>query len=369
MPIKHKAKSFSIWLWIVAVPLLALLLSFAVCSLLLSLYNADPLVAYSALFRGSLVGKYNISETIAIMIPLLLIALGIAIAQTGDNQNIGAEGQFHMGALGAAFVAIYLPANTPVYISIPLIMIAGCGFGMVWILLPAVLKIKRGVSEIVMTVMMNEIGKGIVSCLLSNGMKDPNSPIHQTVSFGDNWALPVLIPDTKIHLGFLFAFVLTIVLWIYLNKMTGGLEVRAVGQCKKAARYAGMSVGRIALMTFLFSGALAGLAGACEVTGVYHRLIEGFSFGYGFTAIVISLLGKRNPLKIAIAAFCFSVLITGANAMQRAVGTPSTLASVIQAVTVFFWMISEYFVATIRKKVDAIKEKRKSRQLLTAINA
>lgn len=348
-------KAAASWLWVAAVPALALLLSFLICSLLLKLYNADPVVAYTALFRGALVGKYNFSETIAIMIPLLLIALGIAVAQTGDNQNIGGEGQFHMGALGAAFVAIYLPANTPVLFSIPLLMATGALFGMVWILLPAVLKIKRGVSEIVMTVMMNEIGKGIVSCLLSNGMKDPNSPIHQTVEFGENWKLPTIIPDTKIHLGFVLALILTVILWVYLNKMTGGYEVKAVGQCKKAAQYAGMRVGKVALMTFLLSGALAGLAGACEVSGIYNRLIEGFSLGFGFTAIVISLLGKRNPLKIAIAAFCFAALITGANAMQRAVGTPATLASVIQAVTVFFWMISEFFVSQLRKKINLLK--------------
>lgn len=359
---KHSFKSMLIsGAYAAAVPVIALLLSFLVCSMLLSLYDADPIVAYTALFRGSLVGRYNISETIAIMIPLLLIALGIAVAQTGDNQNIGGEGQFHMGALGAAFVAVYMPADTPMYISIPLLLIVGCLFGMIWILIPAILKIRRGVSEIVMTVMMNEIGKGIVSCLLSNGMKDPNSPIHQTVAFGENWSLPVLIPKTKIHLGFVIAIALTIVLWVYLNKTTGGFEVRAVGQCKKAAKYAGMRVGRVALMTFLLAGALAGLAGACEVSGIYHRLIEGFSFGFGFTAIVVSLLGKRNPLKIAIAAFCFAMLITGANAMQRAVGTPSMLASVIQAVTVFFWMISEFFVTNVRKWIDAFAIRRSER--------
>ena len=366
---KGKNSSKLAWVWALSVPLLALLLSFAVCSLLLSLYDADPVVAYGALFRGSLIGRYNISETIAIMIPLLLIALGIAVAQTGDNQNIGGEGQLHMGALGAALVAVYMPANTPIYISIPLLMIVGCLFGMIWILIPAVMKVKRGVSEIVMTVMMNEIAKGIVSCLLSGSMKDPNSPIHQTVAFGDNWTLPVLIPKTKIHLGFVVAIILTVVLWVYLNKMTGGLEVRAVGQCQKAARYAGMPVKRVAIFTFLLSGALAGLAGACEVSGIYHRLIDGFSFGFGYTAIVISLLGKRNPLKIAIAAFCFSMLITGANAMQRAVGTPSMLASVIQAVTVFFWMISEYVITNLRRFLETKARNARRRQAASAVAA
>lgn len=361
--IKAFWKNFSNWLWALSVPALAILCSFLVSGLLLSLYHVDPVVAYTALFRGALAGKHNISETIAIMIPLLLIALGIGVAQIGGNQNIGGEGQFHMGALGATFVAIYLPANTPPLIALPLLLAVGSLFGMIWILVPAILKIRRGVSEIIMTVMMNEIAVGLVSWLLSGPIKDPDSIIHQSRTFSGNWLLPVLIPKTKIHLGLVIALILVVASWIYLNKMTGGLEIRAAGQSEKAARYAGMPVKRITLYSFLFSGALAGLAGACEVSGVFHRLVEGFSFGFGYTAIVVSLLGKRNPLKITFAAFCFSVLITGANAMQRAVGTPSMLASVIQAVTVFFWILSEFAISHLRRLLNKLLASGQGRML------
>lgn len=343
------------YLWVLSVPALAILMSFLLTSALLLLFDASPMEAFPALVRGAFGGKYAISETIAITTPLLLIALGICVAQTSSNFNIGAEGQLYMGALGAALVSIYLPANTPILFTIPIIIVAGTFFGMIWALLPAVMKAYYGVSEIVMTVMMNEIAEGFVSFLVGGPLKDPTTPIQQTVRFGQNWVFPALIPRTKIHLGIVLAAILVVVIWVYLEKTTVGFQVKAVGKSPKAATYAGMPVKRVVIMALLFSGGLAGLAGASEVVGVYSRLIDNFSIGYGYTAIVVSLLGKRNPLKIAISALLFSALFTGANAMQRAVGTPAALAEIIQAGTVFFWIMSEYYVSRIKKRFTRVR--------------
>ncbi|MEG1525099.1 MAG: ABC transporter permease [Clostridia bacterium] len=333
------------------VVLLTLLLSFAVCSLLLLMYKADLGTAYAAMLRGAWGTKYNLAETLSKAAPLLLVALGFAIAAQSGMFNIGGEGQMYAGALGASLVALNMPAETPRVVAIILIMVVGMLFGMLWALPVAYFKTKFGISEIVMTVMLNEVAAGIVSYLVSVPMKDPQTPMHHTPMFEENFQMPILIKSTKLHLGILVAILCVFVVWFFINKTTSGYCLKAVGLSSKAASYAGMPVASIMIVSMMISGGFGGLAGAFEATGLHHRLIESVTGNYGYTAIVVAHLGKRNPFYIAVAAFIFASLTAGADAMQRAVGTPSMLSSLIQGVTVFFWIMSEYAVKRVRKGI------------------
>ena len=329
--------------------LLALLFSFIVCSLLLLLYNADLGTAYAAMFRGAWGSKYTLGETLSKAAPLLLVALGFYVGSQSGMFNIGGEGQMYAGALGAALVALYMPAGTPRVIAILLIMVTGAVFGMLWALPVAYFKTKFGVSEIVMTVMLNEVAAGIISYLVSVPMRDPLTPVHHSAMFPTNFQLPVLLKGTKIHFGVLVAFLCIFLVWFFMKKTTFGYRISAVGLSQKAACYAGMPVASVMIVSMMISGGFGGLAGAFEATGIHSRLIESVTGGFGYTAIVMVHLGKKNPVYIALAAFAFASLTVGADAMQRAVGTPSMLSSLMQGTVVFFFIISEYIVKRIRK--------------------
>lgn len=336
----------------VSVLTMTLLLSAITCSFLLILYKADLGEAYGALFRGAFGSKYNVSETLSRAAPLLLVALGFSVASRASMFNIGGEGQMYAGAFGAAILALFLPAGTPKLIAVVLIILSGFICGMLWVLPVAYLKTRFGVSEVVMTVMLNEVAAGIVSWLVSSPLRDPESPLHQSKMFTENWQLSQLIKGTKIHVGIAVAFALIFVVWFLVRKTTYGYRVTAVGLSGKAATYAGMPVSMIMISAMLISGGFAGIAGAFEATGIHYRMIETVTGNYGYAAIVISHLGKRNPFAIAVAAIAFAALTVGADAMQRTVGTPSVLSSLIQGVTVFFWIISGYVYKRVRKYLD-----------------
>lgn len=336
----------------VSVLAMTLLLSAFTCSFLLLLYHADLKEAYGALFRGAFGSAYTISETISRAAPLLLVALGFAVASKASMFNIGGEGQMYAGALGAAMLALYMPENTPKFIAVILIVLAGFICGMLWVLPVAYLKTKFGVSEVVMTVMLNEVAAGIISWLVSGPIKDPAAPLHQSKVFPENWQLQQLFRGTKFHVGIIIAVVSIFVVWFLLRKTTYGYRITAVGLSGKAATYAGMPVSLVMISAMMISGGFAGIAGAFEATGIHYRMIETVTGNYGYAAIVIAQLGKKNPIAIAIAAIAFAALTVGADAMQRTVGTPSVLSSLIQGVTVFFWIISGFVYKRIRKYAD-----------------
>lgn len=331
------------------IPLAALLLSFLVCTGLLLLYNVNPLVAFKALFKGALGSKTAISETLSVATPLILAGLGFAFGQRCMVFNIGAEGQIYMGALGAALTALFMP-ELPKAFALLLIIVAGIVFGMLWILIPAVLRACYGINEIVTTVMLNQVAIYFVSFLVRNPLKDPIGPLPQTPMFPESFRYPILLSGSKIHFGLVIAVVAVVVVWFILHRTTFGLQTLIVGESPKAAEYAGISVSKTIIGALLVSGGLAGLAGAGEVCGIHYRLLDHISAEYGYMAIVVALLGKGNPLGVLVSAILFAVLLVGANAMQRTVGTPIALAYIVQAVTVLFFISSEYLVPKLMQK-------------------
>ncbi len=286
------------------------------------------------MFKGAFGTVSGLTQTLTKATPLLLVALGICIAFRGGVINIGGEGQIILGAISAAAVALSFP-TLPGIILIPLTLGAGVLGGAVWGGIAGVLKARFGVNEILSTVMLNAIALQLMNFLLRGPMLDPEqiaagTNIPQSATLPDQVWLLRLVPRTQLHTGLILAIVLAVVVYIFLWRTTIGYRIRAVGLNPSAARYAGIPVQRYMALAMILSGAFAGLAGAVEVTGVHHRMIEGLSGGYGFSGIVAALFGKLHPLGAIPASIIFGGLLVGADKMQRTVQVPSSLIVVDQ---------------------------------------
>jgi ABC-type uncharacterized transport system permease subunit len=326
----------------IAIPIVAVMASFLIGGVLILLVGVNPVDAYSAFLYGAFGNRVNLGNTLSVATPLILCGLGIAFAARGSAFNIGAEGQLYIGAIFATWVGLRF-AGLPGYLLIPLILAGGFVGGGLWGFIPGILKARFGINEVVLTVMLSEIAVQLVSWVVRGPMLDPNSyGLPQTAALSDAGKLPLLLKGTRLHLGLLVALLAAVIVYLLLFKTAFGFRVRAVGFNARAARYAGMAVTATSSLAMTISGGLAGIAGAIEVSGVHYRLLDGISPGYGFTAIVVSLLGKRHPLGVVIAAILFAALQGGADAMQRKVAVPVHLAQIIQALTILLAIVGEY---------------------------
>lgn len=238
-------------------------------------------------------------------------------------------------------------------------ILAGFVGGGLWGFIPGYLKARYSVNEIVLTVMMTEIAIQLVSWLTRGPMLDPLSfGLPQSAQLGEAARLPLLMKGTRLHSGFLIALLCVFIVQIILTRTSFGFRVKAVGYNKRSAQYAGMNVVSSITMAMLISGGLAGIAGAIEVAGVHYRLMDGISPGYGYTGIVVSLLGKGNPFGVAVSAILFSSLQAGADAMQRRVAVPIHLAQVIQGLTIMLVIVFEYLnTYQMHRVVNFVKQK------------
>jgi general nucleoside transport system permease protein len=323
-------------------PVAALLVSFLFAAFLITLVDVDPVEAFQAFLYGIAGNKVNIGNVLSVATPLMLCGLGIAFAAQCSVFNIGAEGQLYVGAIFAIATGLRF-GDQPAYVLLPLILVAGFVGGGIWGFIPGILKAKYSVNEIVLTVMLTEIAIQLVSWVTRGPLLDPEGyGIPQTAMLSEAGQLPLIMKGTRLHTGLIVALVAAVVMYILLYKTTFGYRVRAVGFNAFASRYAGMGVISSISVSMLISGGLAGVAGAIEVAGVHYRLMDGISPGYGFTALVVSLLGKRHPFGVVISAILFSALQAGADAMQRKVAVPVHLALIIQAMTILLVIVFEY---------------------------
>jgi simple sugar transport system permease protein len=329
-------------------PVLATLLALGFGGVLLLILGVNPMTAYGSLFRGAFGTVSGLTQTLSKATPLLLVGLGICIAFRGGVINIGGEGQIIIGAVAAAAVALAWP-TLPGVLLVPLTLGAGVLGGAVWGGIAGVLKARFGVNEILSTVMLNAIALQLMNYLLRGPMLDPaqiaaGTNIAQSATLPDQVWLLRLVPRTLLHVGLILAIILAVLVFIFLWRTTIGFRIRAVGLNPSAARYAGIPVRRYMALALILSGAFAGLAGAVEVTGVHHRMIEGLSGGYGFSGIVAALFGKLHPLGAIPASIIFGGLLVGADKMQRTVQVPSSLVVAINGLIVLFVVASDFFV-------------------------
>jgi simple sugar transport system permease protein len=278
---------------------------------------------------------YPLTESLVTATPYIFAGLAVAIGFRCGLFNIGAEGQFFMGALGAAYVG-YSLKGLPWFIHLPLAILGGGLAGAIWGAIPGYLKAKFGAHEVVNTIMMNWIAFRLSDWLLtgpmmSSGFRPVTPNIQKTAE------LPRFFEDPlRFNWGFVLALVVAWLVYWFLFKTTLGFEIRSVGANPDGSKYAGMSVVRNFVLVMVLSGALAGIAGASQVLGVDHWVGQGFSAGYGFDAIALALLGKSHPLGVVLSAILFGILRSGATRMQSLAGIPIDIISIIQGLVIIF---------------------------------
>jgi simple sugar transport system permease protein len=337
-------KNLQRWLEPLLVPVLAILTAVILGGIIVKVVNGDPIAAYRGLIQGAFGSPRALSETAVWATPYIFAGLAVAFAFKGGLFNIGAEGQIALGAVFAALIGYALPGwlhtSLPAYIHIPLAVGMGMLAGAIWGGIPGALKAYTGGHEVINTIMMNYIALNLTSFLLNGPMRDPDPTdlSARTPEIAPSARIPPLfnIPGMRVHWGFVLALVVAVIIWWLLWKTTLGFEIRTVGANPDAAKYAGINVKRTIIITMAISGALAGLAGAIEVTALNYRHELGFSTGYGFDAIAIALLGKTNPYGVILAALLFGAMRNGATRMQFLTQIPTDIISVIQALILLF---------------------------------
>jgi simple sugar transport system permease protein len=310
------------------------------CSLLFVAAGADPIAAFAALAKGSLGSVRAIADTLVRATPLILTGLATALAFRARLWNIGAEGQVFAGAMFAFWCQSAIGA-APAYIQIPVIVLGGLCGGALFGGLAGLLKARFQVDEVIATVMLNYIIAYVLSLLLQQGpWTEPGGFFEQTAIVPDEAKLPILIEKTRLHLGFVLALVLAAILHVVLHRSPLGYEIRAAGSNLRALQFQGVNAGRLVLVVFVLSGAVAGLAGAFELYGVQHRLKSGTLGGLGYTGIIIAILGQLSPRGVVIAALLFGALLNGSTLMQIKTGVPSALIYAIEAIILMFFLIA-----------------------------
>jgi len=326
----------------VLIPLLAVFTALVLGALIIVSAGGNPFAAYKGLFQGAFGSAKALSETTVWATPYIFAGLAVAVAFKGGLFNIGAEGQLALGAVTAAWVGYALPdllgLTLPALIHVPLAVGLGMLAGALWGAIPGWLKARTGAHEVINSIMMNYIALNIASYLLNGPMKDPDpmNVVARTPEIAEGARIAPVIAGFRFHWGFFLALVMAAIVWWILQKTTLGFEIRTAGANPDAARYAGVNVQRTIVLTMMLSGALAGMAGAIEVTALNYRHELGFSVGYGFDAIAIALLGKTHPLGVVAASLLWGAMRNGATRMQFLTQIPVDVISVIQALILLF---------------------------------
>lgn len=319
----------------VALPLLAILAALLVGALMLALSGFNVAAAYSALWSGIFGNVRNVGEAMLRATPLILIGSGIAIAFRCGIWNIGAEGQFYMGAAAGAFMGLTIGA-LPFWLSIPTAILVGALAGALWAGIAGWLKVRLGLNEVVTTIMLNYIAMGIVGYLVTGPLQEASRYNPQTDEIAASMVLPRLFPGMRVHAGFVLALILPFFAALLLFRTPLGFALRAVGLNPEAAQHAGIDVNRQYVLAISLSGAAAGIAGAVEVLGVIGRLYENISPGYGFTGIAVSLLASNHPVGTIFSGLLFGALTTGAELMQLTARIPSAMTFILQGLIIAF---------------------------------
>ncbi len=324
----------------VLLPLSGVLVALLIGAVMLLLLGADPVAAYRAMISGAVGSVSGITQSLVKATPLLLVGLGICIAFRASVINIGAEGQIILGAIAATWFPLTF-SSWPGWLLLPSTLIVGFVAGGAWGFIPGILKARLQVNEILSTIMMNAIATQLMYLLIRGPLMDPagvaaGTFLAQSARLPRQVWLPRLVPQTLLHSGAILAVVLAFAVYFFLWRTTIGYRIRAVGLNPDASRYAGINVAFNQALAMTLAGGFAGLAGAVEVIGVQHRLLDGITSGYGFTGIVAALLGNLHPLGLIPASILFGGLLVGANEMQRAVQVPSSLITAILGLVVLF---------------------------------
>lgn len=315
-------------------PILSIILALLLCALFIAANGMNPVMVYEKMFRGAFGTTYGFTETMVKAIPLLLCGLGIAVAYRISVWNIGAEGQLTVGAMAATAVTIYFP-NLSSFWSLSLMLLFGIAAGAFWGLLTAIPRTHFGVNELITSLMLNYVALLALDYVVFGPWKDPKGfNFPGSPMFTAAQSLPVL-GSTRLHIGLLFGLFAVVIYYLMIRFTKWGYELRLIGANPIAAKYAGIPIKRHIIIVMLISGGLAGIAGMAEVSGVTHKLMQGISPGYGYTAIIVAWLAKLNPFGLIVTSILFGGLIVGGYSVQT-IGLPSSISEMLQGSILFF---------------------------------
>lgn len=338
-----------------AIPLISVAVALLLGALFVLISGNDPIAAYAALLRGAFGTPYDITETLVIAIPLTLAGLSVAVAFRTGLFNIGAQGQLLAGAVAAGAVGARF-GDLPAVVLLPMTLLAGVLAGAGYGAIAGWLKAARGVNEVITTIMQNYLIVFVMHWLLQNGPMTAKNAFGTPASarIGDGAILPVIIPNelvplSRLHAGLLLAIVAIVVFWFLMWRTSLGYELRAVGLGARAAAQAGIDPQKRMVLVMAIAGGFAGLAGMIQVSGVFQRVYDGFSAGFGFDAIAVALLGKNSPIGIALAAVLFGAFQRGGTIMQSNANISSHLVEIVEAI-VLFVIAAETLVRAIAKR-------------------
>lgn len=341
---------------IVLVPIVSFVVSLILTGVLLLIFETNPFLTFAAMFEGAFGSWMNFTETLVKAIPLMFTGLGVTIAFRLRFWNIGAEGQLTVGGVAAAWVALFWSPFLPAVILLPMVFIVGALAGALWAGIPAVLKTSLHVDETLVTLMLNYVAILFAEGLYYGAWRDPQGyGFPGTKLFPEAAWLPRF--SGRAHHGLFIAVVLGLLLWVVLNRSKWGFELNMIGKNQRAARCMGVNVKKNIVIALLLSGALAGLGGVCEVTAISHRLQQGLSIGYGYTAIIVAWLSQLNPIAGLFVAVLMAGLLVGGDQVQMMMGLPAAMGLVLQGMILFPMLagslFTEYRIRRINEKEAA----------------
>lgn len=326
-------------------PLVAVALTVLAGAAMFAALGQDPWQALHVYFVLPVSDSWGLQEVAVKATPLVLIAVGLALCYQSNNWNIGAEGQFLMGAMAGGWVAIAAHGQGAGPWLLPAMLVCGALGGALLALIPALLKTRFGANEI-LTSLMLVYGVGyLLDWLVRGPWRDPDGfNMPQTVSFGPGATMPLLFDDGRLHLGTPIALLVVLLAAVLVRRTLKGFEIRLVGEAPRAARFAGFDDKRLTITVFLISGALAGLAGIIEVASTVRQLQPSISPGYGFTAIIVAFLGRLNPVGCLVAAVFVAITFIGGENAQITLRLPLDATRVIQGLLLFFVLACDSLV-------------------------
>ncbi len=330
--------------WVYLTPVLAVALTVIAGFVLFGLMGHDPLLALYHFFISPISTRYGLAELAVKATPLVLIAVGLSIGFRAGVWNIGAEGQLTLGAVFGGGLAIWFHDSESALL-LPAMLVLGALGGAAWAAIPAFLKTRFNVNEILSSLMLTYVATLLLSALVHGPWRDPDGyNFPESRLFPDAGTMPILLDGTRLHLGALLAVSAVIAAWFTLGRTILGFQVKVVGAAPRAAGFAGFSEKRMVWFTLLLGGALAGLAGLGEVAGPIGQLVPSISPGYGFTAIIVAFLGRLHPLGVLLAGLLMALSYLGGENAQIAIGLPTAVTGVFQGMLLFFVLASDVLI-------------------------
>jgi simple sugar transport system permease protein len=321
----------------VASPLLAIALTLVTMAVLFAIIGKDPITALHVYFIQPLTDSYSLQEIAVKASPLVMIAVGLALCYTANIWNIGAEGQFVVGAVCGSWLAVATNGTGVGHWVLPVMLLLGALGGALYAMIPAICRVYFGASEILTSLMLVYVADLGMDYLVRGPWRDPHGlNFPTTADFDPVATVPTLVEGGRLHAGVVVTLIMVMVIAVLLGRTIMGFEIRLVGAAPKAARFSGFNADRLVLVTFAVSGALAGLAGIIEVAGPIGHLQPGISPGYGFTAIIVAFLGRLNPVGILVAGLFLALTFIGGEVAQITLKVPLDLTKVFQGILLFY---------------------------------